>query len=193
MVTGTHNSMSYLPVTQWWLRPFRIWGRCQRLTLDRQLDAGARYFDLRIKFDSKGRAQFGHGLITYRADDDPATALHRLLERAASAKADIYVRILLEQRATRERRRLFAEWLDSNLIVHWLDLRTAGWEVGHKNPYGLIYPATMGTQVVEVFKHYDKWWQFAIPPCGWLKQQREALAKARQRSGAIVSMDFFNT
>ena len=60
--------MSFLPVKQWWLRPFRAWGRCQRLSLAEQWEAGVRYFDMRIKFDSKGRANFGHGLISYRCE-----------------------------------------------------------------------------------------------------------------------------
>lgn len=62
---GTHNSLSYLKPKQWWLRPFAWIGRCQRLTIAEQWDAGVRYFDIRVKYDKYGNAKSGHGLLSY--------------------------------------------------------------------------------------------------------------------------------
>lgn len=190
MILGTHNSMSYLPVAQWWLRPFRAWGRCQRLDYFGQWDAGARYFDLRIKFDSDGRAHFGHGRISYSCAERPEKVILKLLELAAQAKKDIYLRILLEQRATRESRRLFAAWIDATNLVHWLDLMATGWHIGHKKPDGLIYPDNMGRRVVTAFMRRDGWWQRVVPPVAWQWWQRWTWAKMEKNDRSIVSMDF---
>ena len=62
---GTHNSLSYLRPSQWWLRPFAWMARCQSLTVKQQWDAGVRYFDIRVKFDKGGLAKSGHGIMDY--------------------------------------------------------------------------------------------------------------------------------
>lgn len=67
---GTHNSLSYLPVKQWWLKPFFWVARCQSLDIEQQYEMGVRYFDIRVRFP-KGmtdwrQAVTAHGLITYK-------------------------------------------------------------------------------------------------------------------------------
>lgn len=46
---GSHNSMSYLPPTNVWGKITRIWNKCQNKDLQGQYDAGARFFDVRVK------------------------------------------------------------------------------------------------------------------------------------------------
>ena len=50
---GSHNSMTYLPITGWG-RVLRPWVRCQSLTLMEQYECGVRNFDIRIRPDKIG-------------------------------------------------------------------------------------------------------------------------------------------
>ena len=47
------------------MRPF---ARCQRTTVEGQIEGGARAFDLRVRFDGKDGLVACHGLIEYKAD-----------------------------------------------------------------------------------------------------------------------------
>lgn len=85
---GTHNSLSYLPC-QWWLRPFRWMGRCQRLTISEQYDKGVRRFDIRVKYNDMCVAKSGHGLMTYNVLIKDVLAL-------LDEKKDVTVRLFLE-------------------------------------------------------------------------------------------------
>lgn len=65
---GSHNSLTGYKPMKWWgylLRPF---ARCQRTTVEGQIEGGARAFDLRVRFDGKDGLVACHGLIEYKAD-----------------------------------------------------------------------------------------------------------------------------
>lgn len=66
---GSHNSMSYLPVRQWYLKPFGWMARCQSKDIDDQFSlCDVRLFDLRIRFDKKGNLVFAHGPVEFKGD-----------------------------------------------------------------------------------------------------------------------------
>lgn len=190
MIKGSHNTMSYLPVRQWWLRPFRAWGRCQRLNLRDQWKAGVRHFDLRIKFDDDGTARFGHGLLTYRCSATPADVIFAIAHIARSTKQAVTMRIWLEQQPTATRRAQFTAWLADNDIVARLNAQGIAYRIGHKHTDADIYPDLTG-RVVEVCKQYDHRWHFLLPPCCWQWEQSRIL-KAVTATGydGIVSQDF---
>lgn len=64
---ASHNTMSYLPVKQWYLKPFYWMARCQSKSIFRQYDEGCRFFDIRLTLDKNDKLVFAHGLITYKA------------------------------------------------------------------------------------------------------------------------------
>lgn len=102
MYLASHNTMTYLPVKQWWLKPFAWLAKCQNKDILCQYNKGARLFDFRlkpiIKKDNDGVPQliawaFGHGYITYKGN------VFRLLNHLISISKpnfDIEIRILLE-------------------------------------------------------------------------------------------------
>ena len=102
---ASHNSLTYLPVKKWYLIPFKYMARCQSKDLQTQYEEyNIRFFDIRIKFDSKEDAYFGHGLITYKAKiEDIFTYLN--------SKEGVTVRILLENRSKKYYKR-FREFCD---------------------------------------------------------------------------------
>lgn len=95
-IIGTHNSMTFLRPAKWYgwfMIPF---ARCQRKTITQQWAAGARVFDLRVKFDRCGNSHFAHGLYdcTYRRTPDGV--LNTIERLRCFYKEDVYVRLILE-------------------------------------------------------------------------------------------------
>lgn len=90
MKIASHNSWSYLPIRQWWLRPFAWMARCQSISLQHQYLCGVRLFDLRIRF--KGNIPVAvHGFVEYKTD-----VLSDIIELAL--QRDCSLRILLDMR-----------------------------------------------------------------------------------------------
>ena len=93
MILGSHNSWSYLPIKQWWLKPFSFIGRCQNLSIEKQYNKGVRCFDLRVRFN-KSKIKVCHGYFQYDTDRDE---LYYDLEWLNSKK-DVLVRVIHEVR-----------------------------------------------------------------------------------------------
>lgn len=68
MKIASHNTMSYLPVKQWYLKPFYWMARCQSKSIFQQYDEGCRFFDIRLTLDKNDKLVFAHGLIHYKAN-----------------------------------------------------------------------------------------------------------------------------
>jgi hypothetical protein len=93
---GTHNTMSYLKPTNWWVRPFNFIAKCQKYTLQDQIAAGVRCFDIRVWFDNKNCTwKFAHGAMNYGKEtinlDEVLNMINEKVDRA-------YVRLLLEKK-----------------------------------------------------------------------------------------------
>lgn len=97
-----HNTMSFLPVRQWWLRPFAWIARCQTAF---HLDADG--YDLRVRF-REGMPVFAHGLIEYEGDVEEWLAY---ISRYAHGRS---VRLLLEVSP------LMNRWHRAMQAVHFL-------------------------------------------------------------------------
>lgn len=95
-INGSHNSMSYLPPRRWWHMLMLPFARCQSKTIDEQLAAGARCFDMRISFDHDGIASFLHGWCRFGGDE----TITGVLERLQRHGEPIYVRLILEEPLT---------------------------------------------------------------------------------------------
>lgn len=95
-ILGSHNSMSYLPPLHWWGWLMRPFARCQNKTIDGQLAAGVRCFDLRIAFDWQGMAHFRHGWCRFGGD----RAVGNVLKQLQHYGKPVYVRLILEEPLT---------------------------------------------------------------------------------------------
>lgn len=66
---ASHNTMTYLPVKQWWLKPFGFMAKCQSETiLEQYVVYDIRHFDFRVSFDKKKKPIFKHGIFKYKGD-----------------------------------------------------------------------------------------------------------------------------
>lgn len=96
---GTHNSMTYLKPSKWWLWLFRFAYKCQSLTIEEQLANGIRIFDLRIRLNKKGEWIFAHGLAEFKGIS-PIDTLN-LINNFAKEKNEKYkVRLMWETKDT---------------------------------------------------------------------------------------------
>ena len=86
---ASHDSMSHARPEKWWMRPFHFIARCQSRGIAEQYAAGARMFDLRVKWTSRGW-RFAHGYMTFRGD------VNETLRQLDGMPEPVYVRIILE-------------------------------------------------------------------------------------------------
>lgn len=122
---GTHNSMTYLPVKKWWMKPFRFMAKCQAVTLKEQYKLGSRMFDLRVRFDKKGTPYFCHGLISFKGNVEQALQFLN--------KRGVMVRLILETNKDNVyQEAMFLEFCDRvkeqyNRIKFFGGIRKGGW------------------------------------------------------------------
>ena len=97
MKLASHNTMTYLKPSNVLLYPFRFIARCQKLSIDEQINHGVRLFDFRISFDKKGNPIFTHGLMKFKLPK--GTTMHSILFKldCLACKEDVWVRIINEK------------------------------------------------------------------------------------------------
>lgn len=97
MKIGSHNSFTYLKPKKWWMGLCIPFAKCQSKDIGCQFEAGARYFDLRIRFDKPNIEHIvvAHGLMEYKIDWSELLYIISVLDNLA-AKEKIYIRLLYE-------------------------------------------------------------------------------------------------
>ena len=99
MFIGSHNTMTYLPPTKWWMYPFKWVYQTQSKSLKEQLYSGINLIDIRVRFDKDDRVVLCHGY--YEAKTERLKIkdfVHKLLTNIIIFRYvnDVYVRIILE-------------------------------------------------------------------------------------------------
>lgn len=96
MILGSHNTMTYLKPRKWWMWLGRFMAKCQNLTIEKQYEKGARWFDIRVSFPKNKNGEhdgpvFSHGLMDFKGTT-PTDVFSFL-----NTKPDAYCRIVLEK------------------------------------------------------------------------------------------------
>lgn len=92
---GSHNTMSYLPVKQWYFKPLFWTARCQSKDIPEQYyKYKVRLFDIRVKFDKSGDLYFAHGPIMFKGDINKALSTLNTLHEGDTTP--LYCRVILE-------------------------------------------------------------------------------------------------
>ena len=87
--------MSYLPPKHWFWRLFTPFWRCQNKSIKEQIDAGVKFFDLRVVWDWLDCWQFAHGLVRFGgtvsvADVIALLEMHKCLYRIVLERGTEY-------------------------------------------------------------------------------------------------------
>lgn len=92
---GTHNSLTYLPVKHWWMKPFNFIAKCQNKDILRQLSNGVQIFDFRCRPSRKNPLAFvfAHGSMVYQLS---VLEFFEILDALNRNTGTIYVRIMYE-------------------------------------------------------------------------------------------------
>ena len=101
---GSHNSLTGYKPMKWWGRLLQPFARCQRTTVEGQIEGGARAFDLRVRFDGKDGLVACHGLVEYKADVPEIVAL---LENAGCCYRIILENVMGGRCVKRPRKKLW--------------------------------------------------------------------------------------
>lgn len=94
---GSHNSLTYLPVRQWYYKPFKFVAKCQSKSIYEQFcDYGVRVFDIRVRFKN-GEPIVAHGPIEFKCDVlDYIEQINNLADKVFFLNQPVYVRLILE-------------------------------------------------------------------------------------------------
>lgn len=189
MKLASHNSWSYLPVKKWWMRPLNFIARCQSKNIPQQYGAGARMFDLRLRWNKKEK-QFNasHGIVTYNfgffVDLD---GLNIITKKEGQP---IYIRVLLED-SGREDFSVDAEFamLCYRLQREFKNLTfIGGWPARKRWRQRLFNFGTKEPSIDEQHVSVSgKWWQFV--PYQWAKENNERVLKEETNSKFLM-LDF---
>lgn len=159
---ASHNTMSYLPVKQWYLKPLGFMSKCQSINIIDQFDLGVRYFDIRIRYDKNEVCEFAHGLTSYKKN--VLRTLGLLNYFATQANCKVQVRLILEtSKEDKRQEELFIEDCIkfknsfSNLIFH-CGRRKYDW----KQLYDFGNPEPTLDQKISsmTWKIIDDWWPY---------------------------------
>lgn len=91
---GSHDTMTYLPTKQWYLKPFKWMAKCQSKSLNEQFEKyDVRLFDFRVKFKDE-EPVFAHGLMQFKGS--VTDHLDYLNSAASTTNTPVYARIILE-------------------------------------------------------------------------------------------------
>lgn len=186
---GTHNSLSYMPVYQWWLKPFFWVARCQSKDLLEQYNAGTRWFDFRCKRGVNGRYWAGHGLITYNVHVD--AMLEVLSERCKYASDLVFVRLMLEDNSNKyEFITVIDRYKKAYPSLRFVDARiktdfsiaVPGVSVNESHEYQLFqdYSATTFLQKIIGFKF----------PWPWYWAQKKQVTEEMKKDNIFHILDF---
>ena len=88
---ASHNTMSYLKPSKWYLRPFTFISKCQDKNIVEQYILGIRMFDIRVRYDKHSNLIFAHGLMSFKGP-----TVDEILNIINSLK-DCSVRLIFEE------------------------------------------------------------------------------------------------
>lgn len=190
MIRGSHNTLSYLPVRRWWMRPLAVFARCQERTLEEQIGRGCRYFDLRVREVDDGLWVPAHGLVEY--DGSVWAALDRIRCLSLETGRECYVRVMLEavRDATAKERASF-DGLMALLSSQYGDGRSMRLRFMVKNPYVMVRDGFGAVEFREVAEWIDRWWKLVVTPRFFRERQRSRKAALEEEGYAGICAEDF--
>ena len=63
---ATHNTLTYNNATNPLVQMCGRWWRCQNLSVEEQIKAGAGYLDIRVRYTITGKVLIAHGIATMK-------------------------------------------------------------------------------------------------------------------------------
>lgn len=183
MIIGSHNTMTYLTPSKWWMKPLARFAKCQDKSLKEQIQSGVKCFDIRIRFDKYGKAYLCHGLITYRAN------VWEVLTTISSSLEEGYIRLGFEGKPDPIDLDMFLKFSRA-AIEQFPNIK---FSICIKKPEWTILQDNFHTLFIEL-QTVPTWKNIWKTPKGLLKEQELLYLKLRTEAEleepVILSMDF---
>ncbi|WP_055096796.1 hypothetical protein [Gabonia massiliensis] len=177
-ILGAHNANTYLKPRKWWMRLINFTSKCQKLTIDEQLEHGVRYLDFRIRYDKElGLFFYCHGLVEYTPSVNQIVLLLSIFAYINETET-IYIRFVYDDTFNNniddfDLFNLFIEHIypiiKNNYNIIWELIKKSSWKYIYSNNRPQL-------SIVDCFKNYRgyKW----IPwPRWWAKKNNKRLKK----------------
>ena len=185
IVYGSHNTMTYLPIKNWWLFPGLLIARCQNNNIGEQFKKGARIFDLRIYFNTKSKQwEFAHGLINFK----PCVGIQKVIRTIRNfteyTNHDIYVRLILEKWNSESECRQFAK-MCKTFEICYPKLKFIGGN--RKGDWKKLYtfktdvPDNLNNQWVSSMAEDARWYEKAFPFLYALRMNKKNRLKMKEK------------
>ena len=136
MRKGTHNSLTYSKLKNWWIYPFNWIAKCQSKTIQEQYEIyNVKDFDIRIRFNKNGLPYACHGIAHYKVNLEEVF-------KYLNSKGDCTVRLILEKTKAKNDNQescfiSYVMYLQNKYssIVFWQFTRKYDWKQLYESPY----------------------------------------------------------
>lgn len=162
---GTHDSLTGHSLKNWWVYPLILFAKTQNKTIEKQLEKGVRYFDLR--FRRVGEHIYGaHGVAIFNITLEKVFKV--LSEYSKDNNVKIYFRAIVEDAIVKDdlsvdelKVEVFKNITSDNLICHWI-----GYKSNWNDHVELISIAWGGSPTMKREEAYSKYMSFdVVEPC----------------------------
>ena len=111
MLIMSHKSWSYLPVRQWWIRPFSFLTKTQEVDIRTQyLRYNVKVFDLYIRFNKENKLVLSNGCFEYKYDlDDLLNDLSWI-----DSRTDCYIQVVHDEKGHTQQFKDFCNLLEDS-------------------------------------------------------------------------------
>lgn len=191
IVYGSHNTMTYLPIKNWWLFPGLLIARCQNNNIGEQFKKGARVFDLRPYFNDKTkRWEFAHGLIKFKSKSNKflPEVVKEISEFTDFTDDDVYVRIILEKWNSESECRQFAK-MCKTFEISYPELKFIGGN--RKGDWKKLYtfktdvPDNLNNQWVSSMAEDARWYEKAFPFLYALRMNKKNRLRMKEKLNLV--------
>lgn len=200
---GSHNSMTYLPPVHRFWRLFTPFWRCQNKTIEEQIKAGVKLFDIRVVWDKKlGCWQFAHGLVQFgwKKGDPLSVGLEPTLT-LLETHGCLY-RIVLERGSEYDEER-FNSWFGFGADIWWKShphcisaIRKRGWKSVRSRRFDYAYKnMQLADHSFVPFRSDRPWWRqlswrmFCTPRL-WAKRHNTVRNSWKKSGNTVHFYDF---
>lgn len=185
IVYGSHNTMTYLPIKNWWLFPGLLIAKCQKRDYIEQFNRGARVFDLRVYYNTKTyRWEFAHGLINFKSKETLSRIVWHLAQLKKTTQDDVYVRIILEKWTSESQCRYFSD-MCAAYELKYPKLKFIGGN--RKGDWNKLYtfktdvPDSLNNQWVSSMAEDARWYEKAFPFLYALRMNKKNKIKMKEK------------
>lgn len=162
-ILGAHNANTYLEPRKWWMKLINFTSKCQKLTIEEQLEHGVRYFDFRINFNEAKRMIVNcHGLVEYKSSVN--ALVEDIIDFCERTEEHVHIRFVYDDTFRKDNSNEEIYELIKFSMYFFIQDENISWELIIKSNWQKIAEngETPAFEIVDCFRNYRdyKWIPF---------------------------------